>query len=195
MYTERVTHYAKKTVVSFQPLIRPLNPFIWVIGASSLCHVTSQRSFCPAVLPQCSHVIGATTELLLNFVKNYQLPSEPAKIIFIGGVNDIMQDKTLDEIIFNLESLIKHVKTKNKKNIITLATIPYISKLHPYAFKMCQISHLNEYITRKNMQLGVPTLELSQFYDISSFKHDGVHLTPEAKRVAASDLTGIINVL
>ena len=106
-----------------------------------------------------------------------------------------MQDKTLDEIIFNLESLIKHVKTKNTKNIITLATIPYIPKLHPYAFKMCQISHLNEYITKRNLELGVPTLELSQFSDISTLKKDGVHLTPEAKRVAAFDLTGIINTL
>lgn len=196
MYTETVTEFHHKKVVSFTPLIKSLNPFIWIVGASSLCHLTKNSSFRPANLPNCDHVIGATTKLLYDFIKSCPFPINcDMKLIFCGGLNDIMQDCPVEEIVDSIEKIIKYVRLQNKKFTIVLTTIPYIPKLWYSAFKMKQISYMNEYITNKNSQMQVPTLKLCHFQSCWSFKADGVHLTSAAKQIVASDLSKLLNTL
>ena len=184
-----------KTVVTFVPLLKCILPRIFIMGASTICHISQEPCFWPACLPEMIFIPGATTIILLNYLKSVRLPTCQTKSLFVIGINDILQGIPSRDIICNLRDIVDHMKTLHTNSVVMLSYIAYCPEIVCDAYKLKQLRIVNAYIRHYHISNSHHTLRLDKLQGKEYFKSDGVHFTPSAKNIIAKDLSNVLNNL
>ena len=182
-----------KTVVTFVPLLRCILPRMFIMGASTICHINREPCFWPACMPEMTFIPGATTIILLNYLKSMKMPTCRTKSLFVIGINDILQGIPSKDIIYNLRNIVDHMRTLHTNSVVMLSYIAYCPEIVRDAYKFQQLRKVNAYIRHYHISNNHHTLRLDKLQKRGYFKSDGVHFTPAAKCLIAKDLSNILN--
>ncbi|KRE97080.1 hypothetical protein ASG89_29935 [Paenibacillus sp. Soil766] len=144
---------------------------------------------------------GDTTTTMLSRLENTFINIQPEKIFLLIGINDILQNKNMKDILYNYNAIIKSIKS-----ILPLTEI-FIQSILPVSRKVGSSSHL---YNKKIQQLNVEIMQIAkrsnlEFIDTYSlFKDndghlldmhtfDGIHLNGEGYKMWSGELMKLIN--
>lgn len=100
----------------------PLKSRQIVFLGNSLIQGGKWADYYPGKAPANRGIIGNNTEGMLTLLDDI-IAVQPEKLFFIGGVNDISQDKSNKEIIKNIQTLINRVKTESAETQIYVHSV------------------------------------------------------------------------
>lgn len=140
-------------------------------------------------------IIGNNTEGMLQILPEI-IASHPSKLFFIGGINDISQDKSNKEIISNITKIIDSVQELSPTTKIYLHTLlPINNSFGRYKRligKEKQIIKFNKELKKLAKAKGLVLIDLyPHFLGIDkknlnpNYTRDGLHLIAEAYKIWA----------
>ena len=130
-------------------------------------------------------IIGDNTEGILYRLKEVT-DSKPLKVFIMIGINDLSQNVSLTQILYNYENIIKSIKSTSPKTIIYVQSIlpvnPDFPKFKNVSGKTSQIMELNSDLAKLAQINNVNFIDLfSVFKDTANhmdkkYTVDGLHL-------------------
>lgn len=140
-------------------------------------------------------IIGNNTEGMLQILPEI-LASHPSKLFFIGGINDISQDKSNKEILQNIKEIIALFQASSPTTQIYLhSLLPINNSFGRYKRlkgKEKQIIKFNKELKKLAKDKGLVLIDLYPHFlgddkkNLNpNFTRDGLHLTAEAYKIWA----------
>jgi len=133
-------------------------------------------------------IIGDNTDGIL-FRLNEVTESKPLKIFIMAGVNDLSQNISLTQILYNYENIIKSIKRSTPKTKIYVQSVlpvnPAFPKFKSVTGKTQQIKELNSDLKKVAMIHKVEFIDLFNVLKDSSehldkkYTVDGLHLNAD----------------
>jgi len=133
-------------------------------------------------------IIGDNTEGIL-FRLNEVTESKPLKIFIMAGVNDLSQNVSLTQILYNYENILKSIKRSTSRTKIYVQSVlpvnPSFPKFKTVTGKTQQIKELNSDLQKLAMINNVEFIDLFNVFKDGSehldkkYTVDGLHLNAD----------------
>lgn len=122
----------------------------------------------------------------------------PEKIFIMGGINDLNQGYSPQEVINDYEQLIDKIRSSNKNlNIYIESILPVNSGMKKLTVTNQQIDEMNNLLSEYAKENNIPYIDLHSLYCENGelpekLSKDGVHLKEEAYEIWLDEISDIL---
>lgn len=168
-----------------------------VFLGNSLTQNGKWDEYFPIQKPVNRGIAGDNTDGMLARIDEI-IDSRPTKLFIMGGINDISQDKVLDSIICNLETILKEVLIKSPKTKVYIQSVLPINNDYKRYMRLSgkegKVPELNSKILAMSKKYKVTFINLYPLFlntkkqlDVK-YTNDGLHLNSDGYAVWCKEI-------
>ena len=192
--TSNVASAKEKEVVKEKEVIKVPDNYLFL--GDSITEYYDLNNYYPNMPVINSGIAGNTTEDILDEMQERVYQYNPSKIFILIGTNDLQKGKKIDDIVNNIDKIIKEIKTNREYAEIYLQSIYPVDESRDAAEtrKNDDINEINKKLKKIAKENNVTYIDVHSILADddsvikSKYTKDGLHLSPDGYKTVTKCL-------